>query len=108
VKQWTLLQVADDEFYLDDGERHDCEYSEIKVMRVADHERTVAGLKEELEVFRNREYGFENELELKQIIARQARVIEKLSEHKKSSFFTKEQSEKWAEESLDDATENDY
>lgn len=47
----------------------------IEVMRVDDHERIVAGLKEELEVFRNREYGLENELELKQTIATQALVI---------------------------------
>lgn len=53
---------------------------EIKVTTpdMQDLERTVAGLKEELEVFRNREYGFENELELKQTIATQKRVIEKL------------------------------
>lgn len=50
----------------------------IEVMRVEDHERVVAGIKEDLEVFRNREYGFENELELKQTIASQKRVIEKL------------------------------
>lgn len=50
----------------------------VCVMPVKDHERVVAGLKEELEVFRNREYGLENELELKQTIATQARVIEKM------------------------------
>lgn len=42
VKRWTLLRVADDEFYLDEGDRPDFEHSKIKVMRVEDHERVVA------------------------------------------------------------------
>lgn len=84
VKRWTILKVADDEFYLDDGERPDCEYSEIKVMRVEDHERIVAKKDGELLTYHrmaasgvwieSKEYD-----DILKTIASQKRIIDKLT-----------------------------
>lgn len=87
VNRWTILKVADDEFYLDDGVSPECEYSEIKVMLVADHDRIVAELKAQLEQSEtkvdwllrdNERVAKENDAE----IAKQAKVIEKLREQR--------------------------
>lgn len=86
VKRWTILRVADDEFYLDDGERPDFEHSEIKVMRVEDHERIVAELNTALSYKQKQvnEYWAELEdlrnndpKELRESVSKQAQVIEK-------------------------------
>ena len=85
LKQWTLLRVADDEFYLDEGDRPDFEHSKIKVMRVEDHDRIVAELKAEVERLKRANQVVPRDAGLlalngkfRDTIATQAKVIEVL------------------------------
>lgn len=83
MKDWkvfTVLQVADDEFYLSDGEKPDFEYREFKVIEIAALEvkdAEIAELSEYITACRNKRYEMAREIEkLKEILAKSQEALE--------------------------------